>query len=220
MTKEVLYGADAIKRVEELEGRELSLPERLVVEEEGFVNAPYKDTKGITTYGVGQTGKWINKSFGEAFKAHEKEAKKLIPSYDSLPEEAKAAVMSAAYRGDLQQSPKFRKLFNEGKFAEAAQEFLNNEDYKQSVKEGTGVAGRMERIAEAVFNLSLPQEQPEENIPVGMDNELTPIQTYQVQPGDTLYSISRKLGISVPDLVLSNNITDRNMIQPGVELEY
>ena len=34
-----------------------------------FASEPYKDTKGITTYGVGQTGKWIDKSFRETFSS-------------------------------------------------------------------------------------------------------------------------------------------------------
>lgn len=148
--KEVLYGYDAVQRVANMEGRDLSIPEMMVIEEEGFVNKPYKDTKGITTYGVGQTGQWINKPFSAAFAAHEEDARRLIPSYDSLPDPIKGAIMSAAYRGDLQGSPTFRKLFNAGDYEAAAAEFLDNKDYRKSLKEGTGVAGRMERVAQAV----------------------------------------------------------------------
>jgi hypothetical protein len=38
--------------------------------------------------------------------------------------------MSAFYRGDIQQSPMFRKLFNEYKYEEAAIEFLDHKEYK------------------------------------------------------------------------------------------
>ena len=148
--KIVLYGDDAIQHVERLEGRELSPAEKVVVREEGFVSAPYKDTKGITTYGVGQTGEWIDKPFSEAFDAHKEEARKLIPSFDNLSEELQGALMSAVYRGDLQQSPTFRKLFNAGKLEEASVEFLDNNDYRASVKAKDGVHGRMERIANIV----------------------------------------------------------------------
>ena len=150
----VLTGKAAINKVAQMEGRELTLPEKFVIQEEGFVDEIYKDTKGITTYGVGQTGKYINKSFGESFKAHEDDARKYIPNYDELDELAQAAIMSAAYRGDLQQSPKFRKLFNAGDYRKAADEFLDNDDYRQSLEEGTGVAGRFERIAEIIRSLS------------------------------------------------------------------
>jgi GH24 family phage-related lysozyme (muramidase) len=150
--KEVLYGEDAVKRVEEMEGRELSYPERVVVMEEGFVNKPYEDEKGVVTYGVGQTGDWIDQPFSAAFAAHEEDARNMIEDYDYYSDDIKAALMSAAYRGDLQQSPKFRKLFNAGDFQAAADEFLNNKDYKQAKKKGSGVAARMERVADTIRN--------------------------------------------------------------------
>jgi len=150
--KVVLYGDDAVKQVEKLEGRPLTYDEQFVVREEGFVNKPYQDTKGIITYGVGQTGNWINKSFSEAYEAHKEEARKLIPSFDNLSKELQAALMSAVYRGDLQQSPDFRKLFNAGKYKEASKEFLDNDDYRASVKSGDGVHKRMERVANIVKN--------------------------------------------------------------------
>ena len=150
--KVVLYGDDAVKQVEKLEGRPLTYDEQFVVREEGFVNKPYQDTKGIITYGVGQTGNWINKSFSEAYEAHKEEARKLIPSFDNLSKELQAALMSAVYRGDLQQSPEFRKLFNAGKYKEASKEFLDNDDYRASVKSGDGVHKRMERVANIVKN--------------------------------------------------------------------
>ena len=156
--KEVLYGMDAVKKVEEMEGRKLSFPEMTVVMEEGFVNKPYKDTKGITTYGVGQTGEWMDKPFSAAYAAHEDDVRNLIPDYDYYSDDIKAALMSAAYRGDLQQSPKFRKLFIEGNYEAAADEFLDNEDYRTSKKEGTGVADRMERIADAIRNYQNEEE--------------------------------------------------------------
>lgn len=149
----VLRGQDAIDKVSEMEGRELTLPEKVVIEEEGFVDGIYLDTKGVPTYGVGQTGKYIDMSFSESFKDHEDDARKYIPDYDDLNEEAKAAIMSAAYRGDLQQSPKFRKLFNAGKYEEAADEFLDNDDYRESLREGTGVYKRFNRIVKAIRNL-------------------------------------------------------------------
>jgi len=153
--KVVLYGDDAVARVREMEGgRELSVPEELVIREEGFVNAVYKDTKGISTYGVGQTGKYMDMPFGEVFKMHEDVARKYIKKYDEMGEEVKAAIMSAAYRGDLKQSPTFRRLFNAKKYKKAAKEFLNNDDYRESLVSGDGVAGRFERIAGAVLKLA------------------------------------------------------------------
>ena len=41
---------------------------------------------------------------------------------------------------------------------------------------------------------------------------------YVVQKGDTLYSIAKKHGVSVDDLVAWNNITNRNQIKVGQKL--
>ena len=41
----------------------------------------------------------------------------------------RCVIMSAFYRGDIQQSPKFRRLFNEYQYEKAAVEFLNHKEY-------------------------------------------------------------------------------------------
>ena len=160
------YGADAVKQVEKKLGRPLTYIEKRVVEEEGFVDGIYKDDKGITTAGVGQTGKYLNKSFEESLQAHVKEAERLIPSLTTLPEDVQAELIQATYRGDLGGSPTFRKLLNAGDYEKAAQEFLNNKDYRNSIAlnqsgKPHGVAGRMEKVAAAVAKLGQPTSQPE-----------------------------------------------------------
>lgn len=155
------HGVDAVKKVEKKLGRPLTYSERRVVEEEGFVDGKYKDTKGIVTAGVGQTGKYLNKSFEEAFNDHVKQTEKLVPSLKALPEDVQAELIQAAYRGDLGGSPTFRKLLNAGKYEEAAQEFLNNKDYRESLKGNGAVANRMQRVAEAVARMAKPPEPPQ-----------------------------------------------------------
>lgn len=149
MPQGALYGQDAIKAVSQLEGRPLSPKEQRVVMLEGFVPNVYKDTKGIETYGVGQTGKWINKSFGESFAHHEDRARKAIPDYDKLPEYLQSELVQAEYRGDLGMSPTFRKLFNKGKYKEAATEFLNHEEYLDP-DTPSQIKQRLESVAKAV----------------------------------------------------------------------
>lgn len=145
------FGTDAIKQVELKEGRQLSLAERRVVEEEGFVDGYYKDDKGIETGGVGQTGKWKTKSFTETFESHAKDAKRLIKNFDKLPEDLQAEFIQITYRGDVQQSPNMRKLFNLGKFEEAASELLNNQEYKKRKAKGDdGVTRRLEALSKSI----------------------------------------------------------------------
>jgi len=152
-TNKIYYGKEAIKKVEEKEGRKLSYVEKRVVEEEGYVPSLYKDGKGNITFGVGQTGEFINKSFNDTFKAHLKRLRAKIPSYDSETEEVKAELMSAEYRGDVGKNHNWVKEFNAGNRFSASKEFLKNRDYLQSKDKGTGVHKRMDKIAAA---LSLP----------------------------------------------------------------
>jgi 3D (Asp-Asp-Asp) domain-containing protein len=44
--------------------------------------------------------------------------------------------------------------------------------------------------------------------------------TYTVQTGDTLWDISQKLGVSVPDLIAENHITNPRYLQIGQKLTY
>jgi endonuclease YncB( thermonuclease family)/GH24 family phage-related lysozyme (muramidase) len=148
--KEVYYGSDAISKVSENLGRPLTFAEQRVVEEEGYVATPYTDTKGITTQGVGQTGEWIEKGFEAAFQHHVERAKGRVPTFDSLPENLQAELVQSEYRGDLGGSPNFLRLLNAGEYDLAADEFLNNKDYRDSMESGSGVHKRMKRLSDAV----------------------------------------------------------------------
>lgn len=44
--------------------------------------------------------------------------------------------------------------------------------------------------------------------------------TYIIQPGDTLWSLSKKLGVSIQDLTASNDITNPYFLQVGQVLTY
>ena len=76
------------------------------------------------------------------------EINNLMPDFNSFPDSARDAIFSEYYRGSIAQSPKTVKLINEGKYAEAAREFLNNEEYKNANDLGKpGIRPRMERVA-------------------------------------------------------------------------
>ena len=129
-TYKVLHCKQAITAIEKKEKRKLSYKEKRVVELEGYVDGIYTCTKGIKTTGVGQTGKWLTKTFKESFKYHEDLTKKLIPSYNELPEILQAELVQSTYRGYLGGSPSAVALFNKGKYILSAQEFLSNAEYE------------------------------------------------------------------------------------------
>lgn len=66
--------------------------------------------------------------------------------FDLSPELQDAAI-SSIYRGGLSGSPKTLRNIREGKFAEAAKEFLDNDEYREAKKAKSGVAERMESLA-------------------------------------------------------------------------
>ena len=150
-----LHGAEAIAHVENAEGP-LSSIERVIVQEEGYSPTPYLDTKGIPTVGVGQTGAYATMSAKEAIASKTEEARKLIPSFDTLDPETQAQLVSSSYRGDLGLSPKAVSLFNAGKYAEASEEYLNNDEYQTTPH--AGIRRRMENTANAMRNLGLQEE--------------------------------------------------------------
>lgn len=153
----VLYGTDAIARVEALENRTLSPIERRVVREEGFVDGLYYDgkptasfPKGVPTYGVGQTGEYIQKGFKASFDEHVSRAEGRVPNLRNLPEFLQEELVQAEYRGDLGQSPTAVKHINNEQWRKAAVEFLDNKEYRDP-KTKKGVKARMKSVSDALM---------------------------------------------------------------------
>lgn len=151
----IYHGKQAVKKVEEQLGRPLNYVEKRIVEEEGYADGEYKDTKGIITSGVGQVGKYKGMSFEETVAAHVNEAKRLIPNLDQFPEEVQAELIQATYRGDIGGSPNAIKKLNAGDFTGFAEEFLNNDEYR-SDETSKGIKNRMEKVASSVASLNSP----------------------------------------------------------------
>jgi len=91
------------------------------------------------------TDEQVNKLFAEDLKTYVGRAKKLIPEFDGLPEYVGAALVDMTYRGDLGDSPKTLALINSGKFAKAAEEYINRKEYREAESKGMrGVKRRMD----------------------------------------------------------------------------
>jgi lysozyme len=144
---------------------------------EGVKYAPYQDSKGYWTVGVGHLmtpaeikamkGRRLSEQeVGDMFTRDLTEKEKLAraklgPAYDRMPSDARIAVLDGVFRGDLSGSPKALKLLRDGKYAEAADEYLDHDEYRESVamnRRGKphGVAKRMERNAQAFRSAAKP----------------------------------------------------------------
>ena len=111
-----------------------------------------KLTIGFGRYGAAE-GQTVNKEKAEQMLLEDIESRipeiiNAIPKFDSFSDELQQALFYEWFRGSLVQSPKTRKLINEGKFSEAAKEFLNNDEYKNARKnKRSGVISHFELTA-------------------------------------------------------------------------
>lgn len=130
---------------------------------EGVRNKLYKDSKGYWTIGIGHLvtpqeyelykGKVLTeREILELFQKDMNKKLQLVKSYfgkafDSYSEQLRIAILDGYFRGDLPGSPEARRLLKDGKFKQAAREYLNNKEYKAAVASGSGVASRMSKNA-------------------------------------------------------------------------
>lgn len=98
------------------------------------------------------TNEQIDKLFNHDVIEYENLAKKYFSNFDSYPFYLKRSLVDGCYRGDLSDSPKTRKLINEGKFYAAADEYINRKDYRECVKNGMiGIKTRMDKNRDAMI---------------------------------------------------------------------
>jgi len=153
---------------------------KYVKEHEGFRNRVYDDGVGNLTIGVGHlitpksrqifddlfgdsvdydniiagrdalSDKQVLKLFKHDLKEHIERARRLIGDFDEYPDYMQAALVDAVYRGDL--GPRTRSLLNQGKYREAAVEYLNHNQYRNARELGIpGIITRMNKNRDAML---------------------------------------------------------------------
>lgn len=158
-----------------------------IEDKEGFVEHPYRDSKGFWTIGFGSliaksdedykkspyytgkitmgksgiankadlSGKTVTEEVARSMmmksisgKASRASSKNMLgQKFFDLSPELQDEAISSFYRGGLSGSKKTMGFIREGKFNEAAKEFLNNNEYRAAKESGSGVASRMESLA-------------------------------------------------------------------------
>ena len=81
-----------------------------------------------------------------------KKAAVLVPTFTSLPDSVKQALTNAAYRGEIKSTHKTVQLMNQGNWKAAADEYLNNAEYKQTKSDS--IRNRMNWNYEQFLKLS------------------------------------------------------------------
>ena len=147
-------------------------------EEEGIELTPYqREGEEFYTVGYGRYGKMVDpdktitKEQAEQFLNNDvdvrlAEIQKLIPDFSNMPEDLQINLFSEYYRGSVRQSPNTVSLINSGRYAEAADEFLNNDEYRKvrgirdSGGKDSGVIGRMEAVSSSLRDYQASIDNP------------------------------------------------------------
>ena len=95
-------------------------------------------------------------NLAEDIKVRLEEIQDLIPNFANLPQTLQIALFSEYYRGSIRQSPKTVKLINQGRYQEAAGEFLDNDEYRDAEERGRrGIRARMKKVFDELNKLAL-----------------------------------------------------------------
>jgi len=138
-----------IKRIMDDEGEPFLEATKAFEDEKNFTIGYGRNNPNIKK-GDKITLEQAQKNLAEDVEIRLEEIQDLIPNFSKFSSELQLALFSEYYRGSVMQSPKTVKLINEGKFAEAAAEFLDNDEYRNAVDRGRrGIRKRMKRV----FNL-------------------------------------------------------------------
>lgn len=174
---EDLFNESQESQVREVPGWQKELEEELK-SQEGLRNKTYIPTPGdVPTIGYGHTGKYakpgayITDDQAESLlksdiQDREPKIKNLMPEFEVFPTELQVPLASSYFRGSLGGSPKTVKHINAGEFKKAADEFLNNAEYKNAKANGRpGIRPRMERTSNALRKFGTGQHPSNTLIP-------------------------------------------------------
>lgn len=79
----------------------------------------------------------------------------LLPEFDTYPDSLRDALFSEHFRGSIKGSPDTRKFINDADFVSAAEEYLDNDEYRNAEAKGIGgIRKRMEKVSEELLKLT------------------------------------------------------------------
>lgn len=95
----------------------------------------------------------VDRLFKHDIQIYIDRARNLIGNFDTFPEYLQTALVDMSYRGDLGDSPKTRILLNEGRFRDAADEYINRREYMEAESNGMrGLRIRMDSNRNRILN--------------------------------------------------------------------
>lgn len=131
------YGKSAVTQVEKNLKHKLTIAQKRIVSIEGYVPGYYLDSKGITTYGVGQTGEYMEQSFLPIYNKMYDRAESIFGSMGNMPEDLQGELLQLVYRGDAKKSHNWVQQFKKGYLKKAADSLLVHREYMDLKASGT-----------------------------------------------------------------------------------
>jgi len=152
ITRNSYQGQEAVTHIESLYGIKLSNAQKRVVSLEGFVQGYYKDSKGNLTYGVGQTGEYIQKGFYASFEEQQDRVETIFGPIGLMSEEVSTELIQLMYRGDVKSSHRWVELFNKADYRRASLELLDHSEYKGYKESGkdNSITKRLEDASKVI----------------------------------------------------------------------
>jgi hypothetical protein len=128
----------------------------------------YYDSKGLLTTGTGHlvkdgddvnsfmqmTEEQANVLFLGDVNEREPEIKNAFSGWSGFHEDTRTQIRNAWFRGSMGGSPETRRLINSGQFLDAADEFLDSDEYRGLLESNpsSGIISRMEAVYDALEN--------------------------------------------------------------------
>ena len=190
--------------------------ESRLVELEGFKSQAYKPVESEEHYTIGYGHYSPNVTQGQSIS--EREARELLrqdiqerlpqirrafPEYNNFSPELQVELAQGWFRGDVSGSPNTRRLINEGRFEEAAVEFLNNEEYRRAEALGKpGIRPRMEAVAAAIREEGSRRSGTQANAPTEslrpQPRPIVNVSQEQVQQAETPTAVTSVIAENMP----------------------
>ena len=209
-----------------------SLIDTYIRKNEGVADYVYDDPKKNKTWGIGHkllpgedpSKMDIEETYQKDLDIHTDRAYKIFPELDRYPVPAQVAIIDSVFRGNLSNdpkssnySPKTIKLIREGKWGEAAKEYVRHSEYEKSKASEntdnpwTGVYKRMDRNANllrgSVDDIPVPMSSYDSQYIEELLNNRTSAEPSSTRAQSTANSFN-VLGDLESDLMSQPNIVD------------
>lgn len=161
----------------------------------------------------GITQKEAEKLLKNDLYAASRKVETIIPTYHDLPDSVRQGLINAAYRGELKSTYQTVKLMNAGRWKEAAEEYLNHDDYKSG-----NYPGVVQRMKWNYDQFAAYGKTKTKAAKPATKKTVQP-KPYTVKAGETLGGIANRNNTTVDDIMKKNPGLKADQIKIGQTIQ-